>query len=59
MILVSILPSKKIKETQHYEVIYDENLIRKILIMKERDIVKMFNINRKDFKRILRESLMA
>lgn len=58
MIILKILPSAKKGMHNYYEVIFEENFIEKSVICKEKEIIKEFAIDKKEFKLILRDSIM-
>jgi hypothetical protein len=57
MILISILPSYRKGKFQFYEVVYEDDLLEKTLLAREKKILDFFNLDKQEFRRILRESL--
>jgi len=59
MTILKILPSEKKGATQYYEVSYEKNFKKLKSIHKEKDVIRVFGIDKKEFKMILRNSLMG
>jgi len=58
MIIIKILPFAKKGVHNYYEIIFEENFIEKRVVYKEKEIIKEFAIDKKEFKLILRDSIM-
>jgi len=59
MTILKILPEKKRGRYQYYEVQYEVHHKRETLVDREKKILQFFDLDKKDFRRILRESLMC
>lgn len=56
--ILKILPGLRKGTTQKYEVHYEENFKEQSCLMKEKEIIRQFAIDKKEFKMILRNSVM-
>lgn len=56
--IIKILPSTKKGKTQVYELFYEENFKEKNCLLKEKEIIVRFDIDKKEFSMILRSSLL-
>ena len=57
--ILKILPATRKGRTQKYEVHYEENFKTKNCLMKEKEIIRQFAIDKKTFNMILRDSVMG
>lgn len=58
MKILKILPLEKRGAHQYYEVLYEQNFKKMKSVHRERDIIRVFGIDKKEFKLILRNSIM-
>lgn len=56
--ILQIFPAQRDRKTQKYEVQYEEDFKIKNCLMKEKEIIRQFAIDKKTFKLILRDSIM-
>jgi hypothetical protein len=57
MILIKILPTAKRSSHKYFEVFFEEDLIEKRAIYKQKEIIRLFAIDKKEFEIVVRESL--